>query len=81
MKQNLKRSFVGGNSLEKTPLEEICFTKFCRGKTHKRYFRVTHAFGETKQMHRGISLLTMKLRNDLLGNNFASTFGVKTSLP
>jgi hypothetical protein len=45
MKQYLEYSSVGGFFFEKTPFEGDILEMLCRGKAHKRLFRVTSAWG------------------------------------
>lgn len=72
-KQYLKHSSIGGNTSKKTPFGGDLMENLCRGKSHKRLFRVTSSWGATTQRRWGISFSTIKLKYDLLGNNSTST--------
>lgn len=49
-------------------------------KAHKILFRVTHAWREKISKMLGNIIINKMLKNDLLGNNFVSTCGVRTHL-
>ena len=56
-----------GNSSTRVPFGGSMLAEFCRGKAHKRLFRITSAWGATIVKMLGIMIINTKLKNELLG--------------